>query len=197
MKHDFPQTLATRRLLLRRYREEDATGLVELVCTNRTELTRDFAQITLIRKVEDARAFIQQKNDEWIADGSRCYGVWLKEEQGQIGQIYVKKINWNIPSAELSYFIGKRWQRRGYACESIESILVLVFTEMQFQRILLRILASNLPSLELAEKMGFRKEGLHPKGFRCGFGELHDVYHHALTAPNWSRQGKEKPMVHG
>jgi RimJ/RimL family protein N-acetyltransferase len=191
MKRDFPQTLATRRLLLRRYREEDATGLVELVCTNRTELIRDFVQITQIRNIDDASAFMRQKNEEWTADGSRCYGIWLKEEEGQIGQIYMKKINWDIPSAELSYFIGKSWQRRGYACESVESILALVFTEMQFQGISLRILPSNIPSLELARKLGFREKGLHRKEFRCGFGELHDVYHHALTAPNWDCQGKE------
>jgi RimJ/RimL family protein N-acetyltransferase len=186
MKRDFPQTLATRRLLLRRYREEDATGLVELVCTNRAELIRNFVQITHVRNVDDACAFMRQKNEEWTVDASRCYGVWLKEEDAQIGQIYMKNINWDIPSAELSYFIGKSCQRRGYTCESIESILALVFTEMQFHRISLRILPSNTPSLELARKLGFREEGLHRKEFRCGFGELHDVYHHALTAPNWA-----------
>jgi RimJ/RimL family protein N-acetyltransferase len=191
MKRDFPGTLSTRRLLLRRYREEDATGLVELVCTNRIELIRDFVQITQIRNFADACAFMRQKNEEWTVDASRCYGVWLKEEQEQIGQIYVKNVNWDIPSAELSYFIGKSWQRRGYACETIESILALAFTEMRFQRFSLRILPSNIPSLELARKLGFREEGLHRNEFRCGFGQLHDVYHHALTAPNCDCEAKE------
>ena len=159
-----------------------------MVCANRTELIRDFVQITQVRNVDDACTFMRQKNEEWTADGSRCYGVWLKEQEGEIGRIYMKKINWDIPSAELSYSIGRSWQRRGYACESIESILTLVFTEMQFTGLLCAYFRGTFPALELARKLGFREEGLHRKEFRCGLGELHDVHHHALTAPNWDRQ---------
>jgi RimJ/RimL family protein N-acetyltransferase len=53
---------------------------------------------------------------------------------------------------------------------------------MHFKRICLRIIASNTEGLLLAERLGFKREGLHRNEFRCGFGELHDVYYYSLTS---------------
>jgi hypothetical protein len=84
---------------------------------------------------------------------------------------------------ELDNWLGNR--------KSIESIVSLVFTHMQFQRVYLRLLPTNRPSLELARKLGFQEEGLHRREFRCGFGESHGVHHLALIIPDWDYRRKE------
>ena len=84
---------------------------------------------------------------------------------------------------EVDYWLGNR--------KSIESILSLVFTHMQSQRVFLRLLPTNRPSLELVRKLGFQEEGLHRREFRCGFGESHAVHHLALINPDWDYRGKE------
>jgi len=183
----FPETLATGRLVLRRYLKGDAAGLLELTHANRSQLTRDFVQMSNILNLGDAQAFIFRKRGEWGRRSSCCYGIGLNGTQALIGQIQAKKIQWEVPSAELSYFIGSAWQRRGYARESIQSVLSMMFDVMRFQRISLRILPVNRPSLELARNLGFREEGSHRSKFRCGLGELHDVRHFALTMRDWDR----------
>ena len=49
-------------------------------------------------------------------------------------------------------------------------------------QIKMKSVAWDIASLQLAEKLGFRREGLHRNEFRCGLDELHDVFHYSLTA---------------
>jgi RimJ/RimL family protein N-acetyltransferase len=114
-----------------------------------------------------------------------CYGIWLKVSKQQIGQLQVKNIVWDVPSAELSYFIGSSTQRQGFATEAISGILRTAFKQLDFKRMFVRIIPSNEESIFLASKLGFKHEGLHRNEFRCGFGELHDVHYFSLTIEDY------------
>src|ERR1700685_2388565 len=113
----FPEIIETERLRLRRYRDGDADGILELARDNRARLVREFAQIAGLETVGDAQAFIAEKYSQWESGQAFCYGIWSKPESELIGQIQIKNIAWEIPSAELGYFIGGSWQRQGYASE--------------------------------------------------------------------------------
>lgn len=184
-KRAFPEKIEAQRLLLRRYTNTDATSIAELVNENREQLIREFAQLARLREIEEAKSFIEEKGKQWEAGKTYCYGIWRLDGSGQVGQVQVKNITWDIPAAELSYFIDKRQQRQGYASESIAAVLEKMFLEMEFERVFVRILPVNLESYGLAKKLGFKEEGLHRKAFRCGFGELHDVQYLAMTADEY------------
>lgn len=176
-----PETIETARLVLRCYRYHDAAALLQIVDENREQLLREFAPLAALQSTADAQAFLGEKDERWNVAKTFCYGIWRQNPDQLIGQIQVKNIAWEIPSAELGYFIGRSWQRQGYASEAIRAILQTVFgPEMRFQMIFLRILPSNNASLLLAKKLGFEIEGLHRSAFRCGLGELHDVHYLAL-----------------
>jgi len=184
-EHSFPETMSTQRLIIRRYRSEDSAGILELVQQNRAQLIRDFAQQAALPTLADAQAFTAEKHEQWASGRTFCYGIWRKPTGEQVGQIQVKNIEWKIPSAELGYFIGGSFQRRGYATESIRELLRIAFEHLGFQRVFVRILPANRESLSLASKLGFQEEGLHRRAFRCGFGELHDVHYLSLTPEDW------------
>lgn len=186
-KRSFPNRIQAARVLLRAY-QEDINSILELLEPNREQLIREFPQMAWLRTPEEVRDFLEQKTEQWRSGKNFCYGIWSRGEEKQVGQIQVKNISWDIPSAELGYFIGAAWQRRGLATESIRAILRVAFDELGFQRIYVRILVSNAESFALAKKLGFREEGLHRKAFRCGFGQLHDVYYMALTAGDYGTQ---------
>lgn len=97
----------------------------------------------------------------------------------------MKNVARENPAAELSYFIDRGFQQKGYATESIRAILDLAFQRSGFQRIYVRVLPVNHESLSLARKLGFQDEGLHRKAFRCGAGELHDVHFLSLIAETY------------
>jgi RimJ/RimL family protein N-acetyltransferase len=53
----------------------------------------------------------------------------------------------------------------------------VLFEQLEFSRVYVRVVASNSASLALAQALGFQAEGLHRQAFRCGLGKLHDIQH--------------------
>jgi ribosomal-protein-alanine N-acetyltransferase len=190
----FPELLETERLVLRRYISADAESILELVEKNRSSLIQNFSQMAKgLLQLEEAKSFTDDKSEQWNGRKSFCYGIWLNASKELVGQIQVKNIVWDVPSAELSYFIGSSSQRQGFASEAISAILSEAFNQMDFKRIFVRIVPSNRESLLLANKLGFKHEGIHRSEFRCGFGDLHDVHYFSLTSNDFMacrRDGK-------
>jgi len=182
----FPDLVNTERLVLRRYSVADAVSIFELVDKNRDRLIEAFPRMGRdFSQVEDTKSFALDKNEEWNARKSFCYGIWLRSPKEQTGQLQVKNIVWDVPSAELSYFIGSSSQRQGFATEAISAVLSLAFNRFGFKRMFVRIIPSNRESILLANKLGFKHEGLHRNEFRCGRGELHDVHYFSLTIEDY------------
>ena len=180
---EFPRLIDTPRLALRVYGRIDAPPLLALVNENREQLRRNFAPMARdIQRPTDAIDFIDECSGRWANGKEFIYGIWHKPSEELVGQIKVKGVAWDIPAAELSYFIGASSQRRGFAAEAISIVARTAIDRLNFKRICLRIIASNVASLQLAEKLGFQREGLHRNEFRCGLDELHDVFHYSLIA---------------
>jgi len=178
----FPELVDTERLTMHRYSSVDAAGLLELVHRNRAGLIQNFSQMAKgLLQDEHVKSFIEEKAEQWETRRAFCYGIWLKVSKQQIGQLQVKNIVWDVPGAELSYFIGSSSKRQGFATEAISAMLRAAFEQLGFKRIFVRIIPSNKESISLANKLGFKHEGLHRNEFRCGFGELHDVHYFSLT----------------
>ena len=182
----FPELLETERLVLRRYRSVDAAGILELVDKNRARLVQNFSPMAnALFQGEDVKSFVEDKTEQWNAGRAFCYGIWFKISEQQIGQLQVKNVVWDVPSAELSYFIDSSSERQGFATEAISGILRVAIEQLDFKRIFVRIIPSNQGSIALANKLGFKHEGLHRNAFRCGFGELHDVHYFSVTTDDF------------
>lgn len=154
-----------------------------MIDRNWEQLIQSFAPIAnVIVRTSDADAFIRTSGEQWSARKECVYGIWCKPSGELVGQIKVKSILWDIPAAELSYFICVSSQRRGFATEADSAVLHAAIGQMHFKRICLRIIASNWESLQLADKLGVKREGRPRKAFRCGFGELQELYHYSLTS---------------
>ena len=184
----FPELLETERLVLRRYRSADAAGILELVDKNRARLVQNFSPMAnALFQGEDVKSFVEDKTEQWNAGRAFCYGIWFKISKQQIGQLQVKNVMWDVPSAELSYFIDSSSERQGFATEAISGILRVAIEQLDFKRIFVRIIPSNQGSIALANKLGFKHEGLHRNAFRCGFGELHDVHYFSVTTEDFRK----------
>jgi len=68
-------------------------------------------------------------------------------------------------TVELSYAIGREYQRQGYATEACEALIEYGFKEMRLPRLTNGIVPENVPSWRLCERLGFRKvRNVHPEG---------------------------------
>jgi ribosomal-protein-serine acetyltransferase len=182
----FRESIPAPRLTLRKYAPRDAARLQALIDPQRERLLEGFAEVARgLRTPAEAEAFIAEKSALWQSAKTLCYGLWLTEADRLIGQLQVKNLAWHIPSGELSYFIGPAHLRQGFASEAVRAVLHEAFEAHRFERIYLRIIASNHESLALAGKLGFKWEGLHRSEFRGGGGALHDVHYFALVRPDY------------
>jgi len=172
----FPERIKTARLTMRQYVMEDSICLFELVEKNRSQLISNFGPTAKqLTSIESTRNFIADCEQQWDQGTTFHFGLYV--DAGQlIGQIKVKNIDLQNESLELSYFIGQEYQRNGYAREGIWGIMRYAITDLQFRSIIVRIIAANKASLQLAQHLGFKLVEIREKEFTCGFGEVHDVH---------------------
>jgi ribosomal-protein-serine acetyltransferase len=183
----FPEVVDGERVALRKYTVHSADDLFRLVEENRTILIENFAALTKeVQSIDAAKSLIARKDEEWDKRTGFCYGVYVRASNALIGQLQVKNLVWDIPSAELSYFVDRSYQRQGLVGEAITAMVATMFEALQFNRVFVRIIPKNVASIGLANKLGFKPEGLQRAAFRCGHGELHDVHYFALTSADYN-----------
>jgi RimJ/RimL family protein N-acetyltransferase len=85
----------------------------------------------------------------------------IDAEAGQhIGNLALMHINWKDRTAELGIVIGDKSQwGKGYAQDAIQTLLTFAFSEMNLNRVYLRVYADHAPAIEAYRKCGFTQEG--------------------------------------
>ncbi len=98
----------------------------------------------------------------FIAEGKLIrYWVFLKDNPDEIlGSICFQNIlKEPYQSCCLGYKVSAKFQRQGYAKESIQKAIQIMFEEYHLHRIEAYIMPSNEASLHLIDKLGFTYEG--------------------------------------
>lgn len=86
-----------------------------------------------------------------------CFRI---EKDGEvIGQSCLKNIKWINHKAEISLFIKKNNQARGYGLEVLKAIIEYGFNRLNLFRLEAEVIDGNTASLKLMAKTGFTKEG--------------------------------------
>ena len=88
------------------------------------------------------------------------FGIEEKESSKLVGYVKLYSINWIHRFCYFGIIIGDsaaRGKRLGY--EVVKLIINYVFKNLNLKRILLEVLSSNQPAINLYEKVGFEREG--------------------------------------
>ncbi len=149
--------LETERCLVREMTMEDLAALYELYRPR--EITRYLEGLDSDRQKEAARlqAYIQHMYRFY------GYGMWVVVEKstgeliGRAGFEHRTVTGELVP--ELGYLIAAGKQHQGYGTEVCRAILDYGWRELGFTTVYCRIHRENLPSVRLAEKLGFTCEG--------------------------------------
>lgn len=75
--------------------------------------------------------------------------------------------------AETGFTLLKEYRGQGYMTEAMEAIIVFAFGELRLNRIEVRIHPENSPAVRLAERLGFKLEGILRQSVSFA-GEFHD-----------------------
>ncbi|BCJ56325.1 N-acetyltransferase [Actinoplanes sp. NBRC 14428] len=178
--------ITTGRLVLRRFRLEDAAALAAY----RTDpAVARYQSWTSPYSLDKARYAVQTMV---AADpgqpGWFQYAVEHGTEQVLIGDVGVNLAD-NLRQAEIGYTLAPRWQGHGYATEAVSAILDRLFGERGLHKVSAECDARNTASARLLERLGFVREGLRRQHTWIKHEWTDDLLY-GLLATEWPRPGR-------
>lgn len=174
--------LITKRCVLRRFREGDGQDFYQLLDNNRSHLEDHLPSLAAqIRTAEEAEAFLRYRLANWLLQQEYAFGLWNNENAQLIGYVHIFDIDWDIPKAEVNYFIDRDYVKQGIMTEVMASCVRFAFLQLGLEKIYAHILADNYPSQRLVRRIGFQREGELRNEFKRIGGQLIDVVRFGLT----------------
>ena len=132
--------------------------------------------VSSIKTEEEAEIRVRKHSAEWFARERFVMGIWLKNGEKYVGEIWIEPKRWEVPSFEIGWFLDRGYQGKGIATEAARRSLVFLFNDLNAHKVIVITRDSNSRSCKLAERLGFRKEGhLRECGVENGnrYGLLH------------------------
>ena len=146
-------TLATERLRLRAFRNEDLDAYAAM-CAD-PEVMRYLGTGVTLSRGESWRS-IAGFLGHWHLRG---YGMWALEEKASgtlVGRAgFLNPEGW--PGFELGWTLGRAYWGRGYATEAARRALAYAFEVLEKPRVISLIRPANEPSIRVAERLGMRR----------------------------------------
>jgi len=149
-----PESLTTRRLLLRKPRSEDAQ-LIFATYAQDPEVTR-YLTFRPHQDLKDARDAVDRFLEGWGTGKSYCWLMFHRENSELVGAIAARQDQ----GINLGYLIARPYWRRGFMSEAIEAIVTWAFSQRGIARVWAVCDCDNEASARLLERNGFHQEGI-------------------------------------
>jgi ribosomal-protein-serine acetyltransferase len=166
---------------LRLLEEHDAAELYAVIDQNRDYLARwmPWARTqTVAATLEFIRLTRQQLADN---NGLQTAIIVNHSIAGLVG---LHAISWPNRSTSIGYWLAEEHQGLGLATAAVRAYLEYVFTTLPLGRITLSAAVDNARSRALAERTGFRQEGVLRQAEVVN-GRAHDLALYALLREEW------------
>ena len=165
--------------------EEDAGELFAVVDSNREYLREWLPWLDATRSVEDEKAFISNSLEEYQKRDGVFYTIRL--EGRIIGTISLNWIDWGNKAAGVGYWLSKNQTGNGYVTKSCIRLMEHCFDDLSLNRFVLEAAVDNIPSCEIAERIGMRLEGI-TKDREWLYDHYVDAKLFAITKPEWDQK---------
>ncbi len=140
--------IETERLIIRNFRENDASGLLDYLSHPRVNCFLGEKLNTLEEAIVDVK---KRKEDELQL------AVCLKGDNTIIGNLFALKEE--PDTYNVGWQFNGKYEGKGYASEAANAYLVFLFNDKNARRIYAYVEETNLRSQKLCERLGMRKEG--------------------------------------
>lgn len=169
--------LLTKRCVVRRFRENEGAAFQQLLYDNRDQLQDHFPIMVgeISETADTAEAFLRERIAAWLLQQDYAFGVWQNETTELIGYIHLFEIEWEVPMAEISFFVARKQQKQGFMTEVLARVIRFGFKQLELEKIYLRTLSDNFDCQRLARRVGFSREGELRNEFRKPGGMLADL----------------------
>ena len=157
------------------FNTNQSESFFNLIDTNRPRLEDFFAGT--VAKTRTLKDTIDYCKDIEQRIKYRSYFLYIitNKRNDFIGLVDVKNIDWNVPKAELGYFIDAEYEGQGIISKALDSVIDYIVKEYHFKKLFCRIDTKNQGSIGVALKNGFELEGTIKNDYRTTKGEVIDL----------------------
>jgi ribosomal-protein-serine acetyltransferase len=100
----------------------------------------------------------------------------------------IKSIDWNIPKAELGFFIDENYEGKGIISIAVSKVVEHCFETLKMKKLFLRTHEKNIGSRKVAEKNGFTVEGIIRSDYKTTRGVIVDLMYYGLLESEYNTQ---------
>lgn len=157
MKHLGTQTIETERLILRKYRPEDAQAMFDNWAGD--EKVTKYMTWQTYENAQAADAYIAYVRGNYANDHYYDWVIELKEigqPIGSIGAVYVKD---DVQLAHVGYCMGSKWWGQGIMPEALAAVIQFFFEQVGMNRVEACHDVNNPNSGKVMAKCGMQYEG--------------------------------------
>lgn len=174
------KVLETERLIIRKFKKEDAQGLYNYLSKEEVVKYEPYTPFSYEQAKEEA---------ERRAGDENFYAITLKDGT-LIGNLYLAKGEFD--TWELGYVFNNDYWKQGYAYESAKKLIQYIFEDKNAWRVMAMCDPMNPNSWELLERLGFRREGHLLKNvyfFKDENGSpiWKDTYEYGMLKEEWEK----------
>ena len=181
--------METKRLILRRWNENDAEALYKYAQNPNIGPIAGWPPHT---SVEDSRNVIRN-----ILSAPETYAVVLKETQEPIGSVgimfgdSVHSADMQEGDAEIGYWIGVPYWGKGLIPEAVHRLLEHCFEDLGIKRVWCGYYDGNFKSRRVMDKCGFKFHHTE-QGKPSPLGDVRTEHFTLLTIDEWKNRKKKK-----
>jgi ribosomal-protein-serine acetyltransferase len=145
-------------LLLRNYTPEDAPGLFAAIDASRKHLHPWLSWVDKTTKEEHSLQYIQDSLYGPFTKEALVLGIFYRDTI--IGGIGMHNWDHNTKRAQIGYWIGKGHEGKGIINKCLTAFVPYLFDKIGLNKIEIHFMPANKRSAKVAERLGFKTEGI-------------------------------------
>jgi RimJ/RimL family protein N-acetyltransferase len=140
------------------------------------------------QSVEETESKIRQFHANWLTPRTDLtMGIFYREDSRLLGGTGLHRIDWDIRSFEIGYWIRPEEEGKGLVTESTFALCKLAFETLDARRVFIRCRASNVRSAAIPLRLGFQLEGRMLNGALTEDGAVEDMLSFGITPELWAK----------
>jgi RimJ/RimL family protein N-acetyltransferase len=171
---DVPERIETERLELRAVTSGSGARTNAAVVASIKEVAKYMPWANPTPSVDDTEEWCRRAHASFIKREQFQYHFFLKGSETFVGSVGVFNIHWDVPKAEIGYWMHTDFAGKGYMSEAVRAIAKTFFETLKFERLEIRCDQGNARSARVAERCGFKFEAKLRNYARTTQGELRD-----------------------
>lgn len=184
---ELPSELVGERVLVRPYRPGDGAALWEAVEESREHILPWLPWGDTHKTPADSEAFVRRTHAKWLLREDLGLAVWDRRDVRYLGGSGLHRMEWDVPSFEIGYWLRKSAEGHGYMTEAVRLITRMAFETLGANRVFIRCADANHRSAAIPPRLGYVHEGTMRNSKRNTRGELYDMHVFAMTPEIFER----------